>query len=137
MQGVQTVTDMRHAAIEWTPEGAVTRFRDGASWGALPHPDKPHYAALAHRLGYEGDILTFCREHELAHNLIGEEFDQPSAVLWPLAHGMEPDRFGAAAEEALTMALQRYARANEVPLIDRVDWPRLRARFYALAGATK
>lgn len=125
--------ELRYASLEYVPEGARTHFHDGTSFGALPH-DKPHYHAIAYRLGYEGDILSYAREHELAHHLIGEEFDQPSTVVWPLAHGLVPDRFGAAAEEALAMALQRYARTNEVPLIDRIDWQRLRSRFLALAA---
>lgn len=123
--------ELRFAALEYVPEGAVSHFRDGSSFGALPH-DKPHYHAIAHRLGYEGDILRYAREHELAHHLIAEEFDQPSTVIWDLAHDLVPDRFAAAAEEALAMSLQRYARTNEVPMVDRIDWQRLRARFLAL-----
>jgi hypothetical protein len=123
---------LRFASLEYTPEGAVTHFPDGSSWGALPH-DTPAYHAIAHRLGYEGDTLRYCQEHELAHALIGEHFCSHSPVIWALAHGEEPPAMIAAAEEALVLTLQRYARANEVPMVDRVDWPALKSRFLELA----
>lgn len=119
---------LRFCSIEYTPEGAITRYPDGSSYGALPH-DEPHYHALAHRVGYGGDILAYCREHELAHHLIAEEFCSHSPVIWALAHGESPPRMIAAAEEALVMTLQRYARANEVPMIEGVDWDGLKCRL--------
>jgi hypothetical protein len=122
---------LRYASLEYTSTGAVTRFADGSSYGALPH-DEPHYHAVAHRLGYCGDIMLYCREHELAHHLIAEEFGSHSPVIWALAHGEVPPRMIAAAEEALVMALQRYARANEVPLIEGIDWDALKRRFLGL-----
>jgi hypothetical protein len=119
---------LRFADLEYTPEGAVTYFPDGSRWGALPH-DEPHYHALAHRLGYEGDTLLYCQEHELAHHLIAEAFGCHSPVLWALAHDEQPAPMFVASEEALAMTLQRYARANEVPLIEGVDWSALKKRM--------
>jgi hypothetical protein len=119
---------LRFATLEYTPEGAMTTFRDGSVYGALPH-NTPEYHAVAHRLGYGGDILLYCREHELAHHLIGEEFGSHSPVLWALAHDEQPPRMIAAAEEALVMTLQRYARANEVPMIENIDWDGLKCRL--------
>jgi len=116
------------ARLHWTPDGALSVFDDGTRWGAQPH-DVPHYHALAHRCGYEGDTLAYAREHELAHHLVAEAFGKPSVVLWSLAHGEEPDACETAGEEALALALQRYARTNEVPMIDRVNWPSLRQLF--------
>lgn len=120
--------ETRFAKLEITPEGAVSHFDDGTSYGALPH-DEPHYHAIAHRLGYAGDILAYCREHELAHHLIAEAFGSHSPVIWALAHGEQPCRMIAAAEEALAMTLQRYARTNEVPLIEGIDWDVLKCRL--------
>ena len=123
--------ELRFCSVDWTPGGCVSHFRDGRSYGAHPH-DLPHYHAIAHRLGYEGDILRYCREHEVAHHVIGEAFDQPSAVLWALAHGAEPSAFDAAAEESLAMNLQAFARTNQVPFVAGVDWSRSRSRFLAV-----
>lgn len=120
--------ELRFASVEFTRKGCVSHFRDGSSYGALPH-DKPHYHAIAHRLGYEGDIMAYCRDHELAHHLVAENFGWPSHVIWSLAHGTKPDAYEAAAEEALAMMLQRYARAGEVPLIEGVDWDALKGRL--------
>ena len=110
---------LRFATLEWTSEGAVSRFPDGTSWGAFPH-DEPHYHAVAHRLGYGADTLAYCREHELAHHLVSEAFSRPSVVVYSLAHGLEPPPLLTAGEEALAMTLQRYARCNEVPMIENV-----------------
>jgi hypothetical protein len=82
---------LRFCTIEFTATGAITRFEDGTSYGALPH-DEPHYHAVAHRLGYQGDILLYCQEHEHAHALIAEEFGSHSPVIWALAHGENPPR---------------------------------------------
>jgi hypothetical protein len=120
---------LRFCTLDYTPEGAVTRFPDGSSYGALPHPDKPHYWVAAARAGYGENILLYAQEHELAHHLIGEEFNSHSPVIWALAHGGEPSRMIAAAEEALVSVLQRYARANELPLIEGVDWDALKMRM--------
>lgn len=119
------------AELEFARNGATTRFPDGTSWGAVPHAE-PHYYAVAYRLGYEGDTLAYCREHELAHLLVAEQFGEPSHVLWQLAHGLACDPFRTAAEEALAMALQRYVRTNEHPFIDRFPWEQARARFLEL-----
>ena len=124
--------ELTFVRLAWTPDGAVSHFRGGGSWGAQPH-DLPHYHHLAFACGYQGDTLAYCREHELAHHLVAEAFGLPSRVLWPLAQGAEPDAWDAAAEEALALALQRFARAGQVPLIDRCDWDRLKRRFLGLA----
>jgi hypothetical protein len=120
---------LRFCTLEYTPEGAVTKFPDGSSYGALPHPEMPSYYVVANRLGYGDDLTTYCRHHELAHHLIAEEFGSHSPVIWSLAHGEEPPRMVAAAEEALAMVLQRYAMTNEQPMIESVDWDALKCRL--------
>jgi hypothetical protein len=124
---------LRFACLIFTPEGAETRFPDGSRWGALPHPEMPSYHVIADRCGYGDDLLRYTQEHELAHHIVSEAFGSHSPVIWSLAHGEEPPAMIAAAEEALTLALQRYARANERPMVDRVDWPALKSRFLELA----
>lgn len=125
--------ELRFVTLEWTEWGAVSTFHDGSAQPATPH-DEPHYHALAHRLGYEGDTLRYCHEHELAHHLIAEHFGSHSLVLFALAHGETVAPAFAAAEESLAMNLQRYVRTNEHPFVDRVDWHALRARFLEMAG---
>jgi hypothetical protein len=127
------VIQLRFASVEYTPTGAISSFEDGSSYGALPH-DEPHYHAIAHRLGYQGDTLAYCREHELAHHLIAEAFGSHSPVIWALAHGEKPPVMIAAAEEALAMTLQRFARTNEVPMIEGVNWLLLRCRLLELSN---
>jgi hypothetical protein len=125
---------LRFCELEYTPEGAVTHFPDGASWGALPHPEMPSYHVIAARCGYEDDLVRYAQEHELAHHVLAENFGCHSPVIWALAHDEPPAPMIAAAEEALVLALQRYARTSEHPMIDRVDWRALRASFLDLAA---
>ena len=134
------------ATVTYTPDGALSTFADGTSFGAQPH-DTPHYDQIAERCGYGlglgwGDDtrradgrLRYCREHEVFHHLAGEVFyGGASPVLWLLAHGREPDTAAAALEEAMVMTLQRWVRAGERPIIGGVDWDDLKARALALLG---
>jgi hypothetical protein len=115
------------ATIEYTPEGCDTRFEDGTSWGAFPHPWDRHYSVVAHRCGYGDDLLRYCREHEACHSIVEELLHgRPSRVLWGLAHGAPLDPAEAAYEEIAAQALQRFVRAAERPIIGGVDWDGIR-----------
>jgi len=137
------------ATVEYTPDGCVTRYADGTSYGALPH-NTSDYDLIAKRLGYLKGVwrgaaperiraetrMAYCREHECAHHMVSEWImGRPSQVLWPLAHGYEPDPADAVQEEALAMTFQRWLRANERPIIGGVDWDALKARALALLDA--
>jgi hypothetical protein len=125
---------LRHATVEIIPEGCISTFADGASFGAFPHGWEPHYHVISHRTGYADDVLTYCREHELAHHVVEEcLFDRPSRILWALAHGEPLSGPESAYEELMAQSLQRFARAGERPIIGGVDWDAVRARFLAVA----
>lgn len=119
--------ELRFASLELVPDGAVSHFRDGSKWGALPH-DTPHYHYLAYRYGHEGDTLAYCRTHELCHHLVAEGFGSHSLTLYALAQGEQPTPMIAAAEEALAMTLHRYAMTGEPPMIESLPWDELKAR---------
>lgn len=123
---------LRFARLQFTPDGAVTHFDDGSRWGALPHPEMPHYQHLAFAYGHDGDTLAYCQHHELAHHVLCEGFGSHSLVLWALAHGEQPTPMVAAAEESLAMNLHLYAMTNEYPFVDRINWHALRHRFLGL-----
>lgn len=127
---------LRHCSIEYTDAGCTMRFDDGAAIDAIPHPSLPHYHVIAHRLGYGDDLMAYCREHEVCHALIAEWFhDEPSQVLWALAHGEPHDYASGVLEEIATQALQRFIRANERPIVGDVDWDALRERALKLMEA--
>jgi hypothetical protein len=138
---------LTHATVTYTPDGCFSTFADGASYGALPH-DTPDYDEITRRCGYATDFgpglpditgigrLDYCREHEVAHHLVGEAFyNGPSPILWAVAHGSEVTPQEAALEEAMVMTLQRWIRAGERPIIGGVDWGRLKARALILLDA--
>lgn len=111
------------------PDGALTVYDDGSSYGALPH-DTPEYRQLASAYGYP-DILAYCRHHEFCHHLCSEvAFNRRSEVLWRLAHGQDVPAHRSAPEEALTMACQRWIMLGERPPIAGVDWEELRGYHY-------
>lgn len=123
---------LKHCELEVTDWGCVTRFADGSHFGAHPH-DMPHYHVISHRCGYGDDLMRYCVEHELAHSVVAEWFrDAPSAVIWALAHGEEPEPYATLAEEVLAQTLQRWARTNERPILGGVDWDALRRHFLTL-----
>lgn len=123
------------AEISWTPDGCASVYADGASFGALPH-DTHHYHVIAHRCGYGDDILRYCREHEVCHHVVGEFFyGGRSPILWALAHDEPVEPAAAALEEAMTMAVQRWVRAAERPIIGGVAWDAVRDRVLAVLAA--
>lgn len=129
------IVHLATATVHYTPEGCVSHFADGASWGAIPH-DTPHYHVIAHRCGYGDDLLAYCREHEVCHHLVSEWLlRRPSPVLWGLAHGRELTAAEAVFEEMAAQGLQRWVRANERPIIGGVDWNALKTQAVTLMGA--
>lgn len=120
------------ATVQYTPDGCVSRYSDGTSYGAHPH-NTPHYHVIAHRCGYGDNILAYAREHEVCHHIAAEWVGgHVSEVIWPLAHGYEPDLADAVFEEAMAMTIQRWLRANERPIIGGVDWDDIKRRALAL-----
>jgi hypothetical protein len=120
------------ATVTLTPEGAYTVYDDGPSFAAHPH-DVPHTYVIAHRCGYQDDILRFTQEHEVCHHIVSEWIlGRQSLVIRPLARGLTPYPCDALLEETLTQTFQRWLRANELPIIGDVDWSGFKARALAL-----
>ncbi len=124
---------LAHCTVVYTPEGCTTWFKDGTSVDACPHPEMPHYHIISHRCGYGDDLMSYSREHEVAHEIVAEWFtNSPSDVLWCLAHGQTPNHWHMVAEETAAQQLQRFIRAHERPIIAGVDWDALRAHALSL-----
>ena len=76
---------------------AWTAFPDGSGYGAFPH-DTDDYRDLAQRLGYGGDTMAYCWEHEVCHSF---DVDWPALrrdALWLLDHAADPLRDPEAVE---------------------------------------
>lgn len=118
------------ATVQPAAWGCTVTFGDASFCQAQHWPDNAHYRVIAHRCGYQDDTLAYCQEHEVAH-LIFEEvlYGRPSRVLWGLAHGSPLCPADSAYEEIGAQALQRFARANERPIVGGIDWDAMRARF--------
>lgn len=112
-------------------------FLDGASIESWPH-DTPHYHVNAHRLGYNGDLLTYCRDHDFFHAFCEQWFfDRPSLTLWAVAHNEPVPEDADAYEEMAVMTCQRWVRANERPIIGNVDWDLFKTTALAQLEALK
>ena len=130
---MRQITTLPRVSITLYEHGAYSTFDTGASYAAQPHFDDPHYSVIAHRCGYGDDLLRYCREHEFFHHIAGEEFyGGVSPVVWTLAHGGTIDPRKAATEELVVMALQRWVRAAEEPIVGGFDWHGLRDRCLRL-----
>lgn len=124
----------RFATVTPHDWGCVVRFDDGSEVPAQHHPDDPRYIAVAHRLGYDGDTLAYCREHEVCHLVLCETLhDAPSLVLWCLAHGAPLSASEAAYEELCVQALQGWVRARQRPFV-ALPWDEMGRRVEELMG---
>lgn len=126
----EPVIILRYASVEAHDWGCTSRFLDGTSVPAVPHPWDHCYSVIAHRCGYGFDQWRYCIEHEIAHHVVSEFLlDRPSPILWGLAHDKPIPAHEAAYEELMAQSLQRFARAAERPIIGGVDWSAMRHRF--------
>jgi hypothetical protein len=127
---------LKYCSIEWNDAGASIMFPDGAHVESWPHPEDHHYYVIAHRCGYGDDLMSYCREHELAHALVMQELcNTSSTVLFALAHRLTPPMGRILMEESMSQVLQRWARANERPILAGHDWDALKSRFIQCAHA--
>lgn len=104
-----TTVDLRH----W---GSVTTLPDGRTIQAAPQPGED-YAATARRLGYGGDVLAMCHDHDALHAALAEFLGLPvSPVLSTVAGAPMGDAVQHGLEEDAVLAVQRLARALGVDL---------------------
>lgn len=94
----------------------VTRLAGGAEIPAWPQDDAA-YRARALELGYGDETGLMSREHEVAHTLLAHLLGLPES---PTLRGVADGSFWPhwRAEEAAVLALQAYARAAGVSLVD-------------------
>lgn len=120
-------------------DGWITwlRFGDGGVCEAHPHQE-PHYFVIAHRLGYGDDIISYCYEHEFCHEFFNEFlYDRKSPLLVSLAQGSPLAGPVAVQEELSVMAVQRWLRANERPIVAGIDWDMFKTEALRLLHPTK
>lgn len=105
-RGLSMITlALTHGSFEVHDWGCRTVYPDGLTVLAAPQ-DNIDYRTTARRLGYGGDTLRMCIEHEFLHSAFSEAlYGLPSASLRAVAarrgHGPREWR-----EEALVMAVQ-------------------------------
>lgn len=123
------VVDLAYCRIESDGWKVIVRFPDGEECHALPNMNA-HYHVISHRCGYNDDVAAYCFEHEVAHAYVAQFlWGRKSDVLWALAQGRMLKGPEAAPEEILAQTLQRFARANEQPIVGGVNWFAMREGF--------
>jgi hypothetical protein len=86
-----------------------TIFRDGSIVPAYP-TGTAEQLQTSEDLGYGPDVAAMCREHEILHTWLCEQFGLPhSPTLWAVAHGQPADAapvWAQQQEETLVLAFQ-------------------------------
>ena len=93
-----------------------TVFPDGCKVPAYP-VGGPGQRGTAAALGYGGDLAAMCREHEILHTWLCEQFGLPhSPTLWAVAHGHGPGCapvWAQHGEEELVLGFQAFLNEAE------------------------
>jgi hypothetical protein len=101
----------------WGHDFTRTILPDGVEVPAAPQ-DNADYRSRAHALGYGQDSAAMSREHELGHVLLSYILGLPeSPALRSAANNAGPSDLTGMEEDAV-MALQRFARAAGVDLVE-------------------
>lgn len=96
-------------------DGIVTVFPGVGDLEACPQ-DNDEYRATALRLGYGGDLLLMCQEHEATHTLLAVMMGLPRS---PTLFGVVTGNFWPhyRTEEAAVLAFQANCRATGVSIL--------------------
>jgi hypothetical protein len=97
-------------------------FNDGTFVDGHYH-HTPHYHVISHRCGQQDNLLGYVRDHEFCHSFLWEKlFDEPSGVLWELAHKRMLPTNDSIVEEAAVQMFQRWLRTHERPIVSGGNW---------------
>lgn len=99
------------------PDSTRILFPDGAEISGAPQ-DTNAYRATARQHGYGDDTLALCQEHEVLHIALTHWLGTESATMRAL-RGEADMQALSDLEEAAVLAVQRFARAAGVDLIER------------------
>jgi hypothetical protein len=106
--------------IQVWPDCVRTILPDGSEVVAAPQ-DNDAYRATAERLGYGADTLRMSQEHELLHSWLAAHLGLPeSPTLGRVARG-EGDTALTGLDEDAVMAIQRFANAAGVNLLEHLS----------------
>jgi hypothetical protein len=130
------IIPLKFCTVSFYRHWVWTQFHDGEGYGGFPdyEPDKPFwpnftddYRAAAKFAGYL-DPLAYCLDHDFCHSLVNERvLNEPSHILWALAHG-EPVPRLTVQEEAATILFQRFLNGGRIfATSPDVDWFKIRS----------
>jgi hypothetical protein len=114
----ERVAVLGQTVFEVWPYGCRAILPDGAEAQGAPQ-DTAEYRARAAALGYGGDTLSSCRDHDLLHAALCAWLGLPeSPVLRHSAEGRGASDLTNLEEDAV-LAVQRFARAAGIDLSRR------------------
>jgi hypothetical protein len=107
------------ATVEVLPTGTLIKYADGTLVPGEPE-DTDTYRQTAQRYGYGSDTLGLCIDHEIVHVALGAWLGVDSPTMRAVRQGhLDDDVALRRLEEAAVLAVQQYARAAGVNLIER------------------
>jgi hypothetical protein len=111
-----TVLRFGATTVEVYPDSTRIIFPDDAEIVGAPQ-DTDAYRATARQYGYGDDTLTLCQEHEVMHIALTHWLGIESVTMRVL-RGEADVQALSDLEEAAVLAVQRFARAAGVNLIE-------------------
>lgn len=127
--GCSSVIKLKFCTVEFLRDSVRTTFHDHTHTDARP-VDNESTREAAVRFGYDGDILRYTQEHDFSLAFISQYLvNGTSDTLWCYAHNREPNRDGRLYEELFAQYIQRWARADERPLISGIDWDEMKRQY--------
>lgn len=122
-----TVRLRNGTVVEILPDGTRVTLPSGEVVPGAPH-NTASYRDTAQRLGYGGDVLALCHDHDPLHCLLADWLGLPGSYSLKHAAGtLDPaDRDKADAEEDAVLAVQRFIRiaGASLPFLTPVNFPR-------------
>jgi hypothetical protein len=112
--------------IEIFPDSTRVTLPDGATILGMPE-DTDEYRKTASDTGYNDDTLRLCHEHELAHLALCDFLGLSESPTMRMVASGSGQQWIADAEEAAVLALQNFANAININLIELFE-NRLRSR---------
>jgi hypothetical protein len=125
------IIPLKFCTVSFYRHWVWTQFHDGQGYGAFPEyePDRPFFPNYTE--GYRAaakfagnlDPMVYCLVHDFAHSLVMQEvLDEPSQILWALAHD-EPVPRLTVFEEATVLVFQRFLNGGRIfATSPKVDW---------------
>lgn len=111
------VVSLNGAEIEIWPDSLRITLADGSIVLAMAE-DTDAYRATALANGYGDDAALLCRDHDIMHLALAYWLRTDSPTMGHVGQGVDAGEYVRGLEEDAVLAIQRYARARGIDLLN-------------------